>query len=319
MTRAINPKPIIGISSCLLGQKVRFDGQHKHDLYLTKTLGVFVEWVPVCPEFEVGMGVPREVVRLVGNVKAPRMIAQRSGRDWTREMNEFSRARASEILKLDISGFIFKKDSPSCGYEKVRVYQSDGQGARREGRGLFAQALLDAAPLLPMEDEGRLNDPKLRENFIERVFAYMHWKKFLKSPSTAALVDFHSRHKLILMAHDQTCLRQLGRIVAAASSRLPGAISDYGKLFMETLSTVATRQNHANVLYHVLGYLSEDLKREERKEMVDLIEDYRRGFLPVVVPMTLMNHHINGKAIAYLQSQHYFNPHPKELMLRNHV
>ncbi len=314
----MNPKPLIGISSCLLGQKVRYDGQHKRDTYLVQTLGPFVEWVPVCPEVEVGMGVPRETVRLVGDLEKPRMIAERSGRDWTQAMNELSRTRSRELLDAGICGFILKKDSPSCGFDKVRVYSPQTKMPRREGRGMFAQKLIDRAPLLPVEDEGRLNDPALRENFVERLFAYARWSALRRKPSAGALVKFHSQHKLILMAHDQTRLRRLGRL-AAAKAGDPGVWDEYGALFMETLRTLATRRNHANTLYHALGYFSDHLSKPEKSEMIALIEDYRKGLLPLIVPVTMTGHHVKLRSVTYLLDQHYFNPHPKELMLRNHV
>lgn len=177
---SVSDKPRIGISSCLLGQKVRFDGQHKRDDFLTNTLGPFVEWVPVCPEVEVGMGVPRESIRLAGNPDRPNLIAERSGRDWSEAMRGYSDKRVEELLKLNLCGYILKKDSPSCGFERVRVYPSTGKGSpQRNGRGVFTQALLAGSKLLPVEDEGRLNDPKLRDNFIERAFAYQRWQAFV--------------------------------------------------------------------------------------------------------------------------------------------
>lgn len=229
-------KPRIGISSCLLGSEVRYDGGHKRDRYITDTLARFVDFVPVCPELEVGMGVPREPVRLMGPAPAPRMIGQKSGRDWTDAMQGYARRRVAELGKLDLMGYILKKDSPSCGMERVRIYGAAGM-ANRVGQGMFARVLAQTLPLLPLEEEGRLNDPVLRENFIERVFAYQRWFTFVRGrPSLESLIDFHTRHKLTILAHSEKHLRLLGRIVAHARARNLGEVIDeYGRVFMEGL------------------------------------------------------------------------------------
>lgn len=314
-------KPLIGISSCLLGQKVRYDGQHKRDDFLTKTLGLFVEWVPVCPEVDVGMGVPRESIRLVEAAGRLQLVGERSGRDWTEAMQTYASQRVSELLKMGINGYVLKKDSPSCGLERVRIYPVAGKAPRRDGQGMFAQVLMDASAMLPVEEEGRLNDPKLRENFIERVFAYQRWQLFLEEkPSAGKLVAFHTSHKLGLMAHSEKHLRLLGRLVAQGKSRPFNAVlEEYGRIFMETLRVPATRKKNTNVLHHALGYFSDRLSSEGRREMLDLIRDYHQGLVPLVVPVTLMKHYINMYEIPYLVDQYYFHPHPKELMLRNHV
>lgn len=226
-------KPKLGISACLLGQKVRFDGGHKREQFLTDLFGRFVDWIPICPEVEVGMGVPRETVRLVGTLANPKMIAEKSGRDWTAAMNQFAAKRLREIAALNLSGYVFKKNSPTCGMERVRVYSSKGM-PERQGRGLFAAALMKQWPLLPVEEEGRLNDLKLRENFIERVFAYHRWQQASANrKSPGALVRFHTSHKYLLLAHSQPHYRQLGRLVATAKQRSLAALyDDYGRLFM---------------------------------------------------------------------------------------
>jgi uncharacterized protein YbgA (DUF1722 family)/uncharacterized protein YbbK (DUF523 family) len=315
-------KPLIGISSCLLGQKVRFDGQHKRDDFITRTLGPFVEWVPICPEVEVGMGVPRESIRLTGDPESPRLIAERSGRDWTDAMLSFSVKRTEQLLKLGLSGYILKKDSPSCGFERVRVYPSTGKGSpQRSGVGMFARALMGASNSLPVEDEGRLNDPKLRDNFIERVFAYHRWQIFnSESFSIGRLVAFHAASKLSLMAHSVTHLELMGRLVARAKDQSHSTLlNEYFTLFMETLKVLATAKKHTNVLEHAFGYVSNQMTSDERSEMLGLIHDYRRGYAPLVVPITLLKHHIKKQNVTYLLGQAYFQPHPKELMLRNHV
>jgi len=320
MTKNPQLKPKIGISACLLGEKVRFDGGHKRDRFLTDLFGKFVDWVPVCPEMEVGMGVPRETVRLVGEPSHAKMIAEKSGRDWTAEMQKFSVKRISQLSGQELSGYIFKKSSPSCGMERVKLY-SHGAPPSRLGRGLFAAAVMERLPLLPVEEEGRLNDLALRENFIERVFAYRRWQDALAAPrSVSTLIEFHTRHKFFLLAHSERHYRQLGRIVAKANkSTLAQAYDDYGRLFMEGLAHHATAKTHTNVLDHMIGYFSKELSAPERQELVGLILDYRRQLIPLIVPITLIRHYTQKYQVGYLEGQVYLEPSPKELMLRNHV
>ena len=313
-------KARLGISACLLGQKVRYDGGHKRDYFLTETFGSYVEWVPVCPELEAGMGVPRESVRLVGSKDEPKMIAERSGKDWTAQMNRFAAKRAKTLRALELSGYIFKKDSPSCGVERVRLYTSKAI-PNREGRGLYAGAVMKELPLLPVEEEGRLNDPGLRENFIERVFAYHRWQQSMKEhKSVRALIAFHTRHKFLLLAHSVQHYQRLGRMVAEAKKQPLGeAYETYGRIFMEALAVHANAKKHCNVLEHMVGYFSQQLSAEERKELVELIADFRRQLVPLIVPLTLIRHYVTKYKVAYLQGQVYLEPSPKELMLRNHV
>ena len=313
-------KPKIGISACLLGHQVRFDGAHKRDYFLTDTFGKFVEWVHVCPELEVGMGVPRESVRLVGSAADPDMIAERSGRDWTAAMKRYALKRVRELKTLELSGYILKKNSPSCGMERVRVYSPKGMPSK-QGRGLFAAAIMENLPLLPVEEEGRLNDPLLRENFIERVFSYRRWQDTAtRARSVAALVDFHMRHKFLLLAHSERHYRQLGRMVAQAKqSPLSEAYDRYGEVFMSALAVRATVKKHRNVLDHMTGYFSQHLSRDERSELVQIIRDFQQQLIPLIVPITLVRHYVNKYHVEYLGNQIYLDPSPKELMLRNHV
>ena len=312
--------PKIGISACLLGQRVRYDGSDKRDYFLTETFGRYVEWVPICPEMELGMGVPREPVRLTGLPLSPRMVAERSGKDWTEAMNRFAAKRARDLGALRLSGYILKSNSPSCGMERVRVYETRGAPVRR-GRGLFAAALMGEQCLLPVEEEGRLNDPRLRENFIERVFAYHRWQQLLKGQkSLRALIAFHTSHKFLLLAHSVHHYQRLGRMVAEGKKQpIAEAYKSYGRLFMEALAVHANAKKHGNVLEHMVGYISRRLSAEERKELTELIADFRRQLIPLVVPLTLIRHHVKKYDIAYLQEQVYLEPTPKELMLRNHV
>jgi uncharacterized protein YbgA (DUF1722 family)/uncharacterized protein YbbK (DUF523 family) len=310
----------VGISSCLLGEEVRFDGGHKHDRFLTDQLGPFVEWVPVCPEVELGMGVPREAVNLRREGGRVRMIGAKSGRDWTGAMEAFAARRVRALAKLELCGYVLKKDSPSCGMERVKVREPSGL-ARRDGRGLFAAALLDAEPALPVEEEGRLNDPVLRENWIERVFAYRRLRSlFAGRFSVGRLVAFHTAHKLQLLAHSPEAYRALGRLVAGAKGLERAALERrYALAFMQALAVRATPRRHVNVLEHCLGYFRDRLDAGARAALARQIADYRAGLVPLVVPLALIRHYVERLGIGYLAGQVYLEPHPKELMLRNHV
>jgi uncharacterized protein YbgA (DUF1722 family)/uncharacterized protein YbbK (DUF523 family) len=313
-------KPItIGISSCLLGAKVRFDGGHKKDDFLVNTFARWVRWVPVCPEVEVGMGTPRESIRLVREGDDVRLVAPKSGRDWTVEMRDYSGRRLAELEERDLDGYVLKKDSPSCGMERVKVY---GTGMpTKSGRGVFAEALLARWPDLPVEEEGRLCDPRLRDNFVERVFAYRRAKDLFSGRWTVGqLVAFHTAHKLQLMAHSPTTYASLGPLVAKAKQLPREEVRDtYIRDFMAGLKTIATMRRNTNVLLHILGYFKKLLDAAARAELLGYIEDYRKGLVPLVVPITLIRHHVRVYGIAYLEGQVYLAPHPKELMLRNHV
>ena len=311
---------LVGISTCLLGQKVRFDAGHKRDRYITDILGEFFRFVPVCPEVEVGMGVPRESVRLEGPVENPRMVGTKTREDWTGRMNDYSGSRVRQRDLKDISGYILKKDSPSCGMERVRVYNEKGM-ADRKGVGLYTAALMKQFPLLPIEEEGRLNDARLRENFIVRVFAYRRLQELFGTGFTRGkLVAFHTAEKLLLMAHSPKHYRDLGKLVAAVKDYTPTEMRDrYSRMFMEALQTKTTTKKNVNVLQHIMGYLKTQLTSEEKQDILNVIEDYHRELLPLVVPLTLVRHYIDKYNVEYIQGQVYLHPHPKELMLRNHV
>ena len=319
MTR-VHQTPKIGISACLLGQKVRYDGDDKKDSFLVDTFGRYVNWVPVCPELEAGMGVPREPVRLVGDVSNPLMIGERSAKDWTQTVRRFTAHKARDLEALGISGYILKRHSPSCGMERVPVYRSKAISLR-QGRGLFAAGLMRKMTSLPVEEEGRLYDPQVRENFIERVFANQRWQELARQrKSVGLLVEFHTRHKLLLLAHSEAHYRRLGRLVAAAKRlSINKAYEQYGRLFMAALAVHASVKKHCNVLEHMAGYFSKHVPLEERKELSELIHDFRHQIIPLIVPLTVIRHYVKKYRIPYLQDQIYLEPHPRELMLRNHV
>lgn len=316
----------LGVSSCLLGNEVRFDRGHKHDRFLTEQLGAFVEWVPVCPEVESGMGIPRPILRLVDgpagadDPNAVRMVESKSGVDHTARMQRFSSERVRALRKLDLCGYVLKKDSPSCGMTRVKVYAEKGM-PRRSGRGLFAQVLMEAFPNLPVEDEGRLNDAGLRENFIERVFAYQRLRRLFAGRWTnAQVVAFHTAHKLQLMAHSTVAYREVGRLVANIKPTPRAEFrTGYEAGFMAALAIPATRRRVTNALQHAAGHLKTVLDSDARTELSNLIHDYRTGLVPLVVPITLLRHHVRVHSIEYLDGQVFLEPHPRELMLRNHV
>ncbi|MDA0739343.1 MAG: DUF523 and DUF1722 domain-containing protein [Nitrospirae bacterium] len=310
----------IGISRCLLGDEVRFDGGHKRDRFLTDTFSQFVEWVPVCPEYEAGLGIPREAMRLVGSSSDPTLLTIKTKKDHTSLLKKYSQKKVQELGTMNLDGFVFKKDSPSCGVHRVRIYNDHGM-PNPHGRGLFAQRFIENNPLIPVEEDGRLNDPILRENFVERVFCYQRWRLLNQTRvSRRALIDFHTRHKFLLLAHGRTHYQKLGQLVANSKKYSPSELmAEYGTLFMEALKVKVTTRKHVDVLQHLAGFLKKELSREERQELVEVIEDYHRGLTPLIVPLTLIVHYVRIHQISYLLDQVYLTPHPKELMLRNHV
>lgn len=311
----------LGISSCLLGEEVRFDGNHKHDAYITGTLGRYFEFVPVCPEVAIGLGTPREPIHLVREPDgSTRVVGTRSpDLDVTEALHNFGRDMAHELPPLD--GYLLKRASPSCGMERVKTYTPEGGPAPKDGVGAYTAALQAELPHLPLEEEGRLGDPGLRENFITRVLVHHRWRRMRQAGlTTRALVDFHTRHKLLVMAHNQVAYRDLGRRVAAAGEGdLEEQAQAYFAGLMAALARPAGRGNHANVLYHLMGYLKDHLDSADKAELSELIERYRTGQLPLVVPITLLNHHFRRHPHPYVAQQVYLEPHPAELMLRNQI
>jgi uncharacterized protein YbgA (DUF1722 family)/uncharacterized protein YbbK (DUF523 family) len=310
----------IGISSCLLGEKVRYDGGHKWDRYITDTLGQYFEWVSVCPEVEYGLSIPREAMHLIGNPSSPRLVTIRTGIDHTEGMLKWAEKRLKEIEKEELCGFIFKSRSPSSGIGGVKVYTPSGMPSQK-GVGIFGGAFMSKFPLIPVIDEGRLHDPGLRENFIERVFIYKRWNEFMKKRGLIKeLIDFHTDHKLLILSHSHRHLQSLGKLVASSKRYKPQDLSsEYIKLLMEGLRLIATVKKNTNVLLHIAGYFKKHLSSDEKKELLEVIDNYHKGYVPLIVPIVLINHYVKEFDEPYLKRQYYLNPHPIELMLRNHA
>jgi uncharacterized protein YbgA (DUF1722 family)/uncharacterized protein YbbK (DUF523 family) len=310
----------LGISSCLLGEKVRYDGGHKLDKFLTVTLGKYVAYIPVCPEVECGLGVPRKSMRLEGNPDSPRLIVTSTREDMTDRMVHWAKNKVVQLEKENICGFIFKSDSPSSGMERVKVYNEKSMPVKA-GVGMFAGIFMEHFPLLPVEDEGRLHDPGLRENFIERIFALKRWRETLSNKNfKKSLIDFHTKHKLLILSHSPRHYQLMGKLVAAQKSLAGKDIQkQYQDLLLESLKIRATSKKHVNVLQHMMGYFKEQLSGDEKTELLELINHYRDGYIPLVVPVTLISHYVRKYDEPYLSQQVYLNPHPSELQLRNHV
>ena len=310
----------LGISRCLLGDHVRFDGGHKRDPFLTDVLGRYVEWVPVCPEVEAGLGTPREVMRLEGTARRPRLMTLTSRHNHTQALKAMIEHRLEGLQKLELSGFIFKSRSPSCGIERVRVYTRHGMPPDN-GTGIFANAFRERFPLVPIEEEDRLYDPALRENFIERVFSYRRFLDLLHDGiSRPALIHFHTIHKYLLLSHSPQLYGTMGRLIAQAARYRPKELArKYGNLFMKTLAVQATVRKHVTVLHHIVGYFKKRLLSREKTDLLGVIDDYYRGLTPLVVPLTLTKHYVRKFDVDDIRDQVYLSPHPKELMLRNHV
>ena len=310
----------LGVSSCLLGENVRYDGGHKLDRFLTDTLGEYVEYVPVCPETECGLGVPREAMHLEGDPAFPRLITTSTRQDMTRRMMTWAHKRVAQLEKEALCGFIFKSDSPSSGRERIKVYNEKGMPVKK-GVGIFARIFMEHFPLLPAEDDGRLHDPGLRENFIERIFALKRWREVLKKKENRGnLLDFHAKHKLLILAHSPRHYQMMEKIVTGQKSiSLPELNRQYQALLLESLQLKTTPKKNTNVLQLMMGYFKEQLSIGEKKELLKIIDHYRLGYIPLVVPVTLISHYVRKYDQPYIGEQVYLNPHPLELQLCNHV
>ncbi|WP_194789893.1 YbgA family protein [Pseudomonas sp. UFMG81] len=318
---SLDGKPRLAISACLVGQNVRYNAGHKHSDLCHDVLGEHFEWLPLCPEMAIGLGVPRDPIRLVGNPDAPMVTGSRDGSfDLSGPLRAYGEQMADELD--DICGYVFMQKSPSCGLERVKVYQEDGHPARLGGRGAYAAAFCAQRPDLPVEEEGRLHDPVLRENFISRVYAYADWQQLLRQGlSRGALVRFHSRYKYLLMAHNPQAYRSLGKLLGGMTrADDPTTFGPrYFSLLMQALRRCASRGNHGNVLLHLSGYLRNDLGQADKAELRQVIGQYQQGVVPLVVPLTLFKHHLRKHPDPYLLQQAYLQPHPENLGLRNAI
>lgn len=319
MKKPQSEKITIGVSACLLGREVRFDGGHKRSRFITDSLARHFELTAFCPEVAIGMGTPRQPIRLTGDVENPQAVGVKTPElDVTQPLRDYGKKTAGDIH--DLCGFIFKKDSPSCGMERVKVYNEKGM-PERTGTGLFANEIIKAHPLLPVEEEGRLNDAHLRDNFITRVYVYARWKALLKAGlSKSALLEFHTGHKYLVMSHSPVRYRELGQMLSDLSRASLADIADgYFACLMQALSVPATRKRHANVLQHLLGYMKNTLDSAHRIDLDRSIDAYRRGEYPLVVPIRLLQHHFSMHPRPYISQQVYLDPHPRELLLRNNL
>lgn len=315
----MSQKPLIGISTCLLGENVRHDGGHKLDRYLRDTLGRYVEFVPVCPEADSGMSIPREAMCLVdidGNV---RLMTQKTCKDMTDKVTHWMGKKLIDLEQVPLCGFIFKSESPSSGLFGVKIY--NGDDSTEKGKGIFARGFINAFPYLPVEEDGRLHDAKLRDNFIERIFVMYRWHLLNSKEKTINnLIDFHSRHRYTLMSHCPTTLKQLDDfIVNTKGIPIEEIYNDYFKEFITALRNIATVKKNTNTLEHIISYFKDDLTKDEKEELRNIISSYHNKLIPLIVPITLMNHYVRKYKPEYLEKQFYLNPHPLELMLRNHV
>lgn len=310
----------LGVSSCLLGEAVRYDGGHKRSRFVVEDLGRWFEFVPVCPEVEIGMGIPRPTIRVEEHDGILRLVSPKTGNDFTKKMQTFSRSKVRELMGAGLDGYVLKKGSPSCGPFRLKVYGKN-QPLRHDGVGFFAAEIQESWPQLPIEDEGRLSDHDLRENFIERVFVFNRWRNLTRRGlDRKRLVAFHTAHKLLLRSHNEAGYRRAGQLVGQlGQSPDKDLIANYETELMRIMQTRATRARHVNVLQHAMGYLKNALEAGEKQEINRAIEDFRQGLLPLIVPVTLLKYNIRRHNVDYLAGQIYFDPHPREMMLRNHV
>lgn len=310
----------IGISACLLGDEVRFDGGHKRDRFLNDVLGDYVRWVGVCPEVGAGLGVPRETYRLLRDGEGVRMVGNRSGKDATEAVSAYARAHLNRLADIALRGFVLKKDSPTCGVERVRVYDGNGVPART-GTGLYARLLMEQFPLLPVEEEGRLNDPRIRENFITRIFTYDRWRRLVQSnPTPRDVVAFHTAHKMLILAHSPQHYYALGPLVAKAGLLpMEDLLHEYQTEMMTALKCISSPGRHFNVLQHLAGFVKDGMRDEDKKELHSVFDDYRRGRIPLIAPLVLLHHHLKHLRDDWIDAQVYLQPFPHELGLRSSI
>lgn len=304
----------LGLSACLAGEQVRYNGGHAQSRLCLDVLSEYFSFRVFCPEVAAGFGTPRPTMRLIGDPDSPQLVLScgESGNLKARLLRGFE----NKLEKMaDLDGYILMKNSPSCGLERVKVYQPNGHPHVNRRAGLFAQALIEKYPLMPVEEEGRLHDAKLFDNFVVRVYAYHNFRhEVLQQPSLTKLIAFHSSYKYLLMAHDQNQSRKLGRLLATGKSQpLQLLIDSYFELFMQALIKPASRSNHTNTLLHVLGYLKQSVPSAARQHIAETIHKYRQGLLPLTTPVTLLKHYLNQYGSLYINSQRYLDPYPERL------
>ncbi|SEL76529.1 Uncharacterized conserved protein YbgA, DUF1722 family [Colwellia chukchiensis] len=306
---------VIGISACLIGEKVRFDASNKPSNFCIKELGQHVTYKAYCPEVAVGLPIPRPTIRLIKDQELIKVARPDGSGDVTREIKAYGKKVAS--FSANLSGYVFCAKSPSCGMERVKVYSPSGDPLQAKGIGVFSREIMKANPLLPCEENGRLNDPILRENFVARVYAYRHWQAVVESGiSKHKLTSFHAQYKYTLMSHDLVAYKNLGRLLARADLAVDDMAAQYIAGLMTALTKPATRKNHANTLSHIQGYFSKYLNKEQRKELSAQVDAYRNALVPLMVPLTLINHYLLAHPNDYLAQQAYLNPYPEALKLR---
>lgn len=310
----------IGVSACLLGQKVRFDGKDKRSPYITDCLGRYLQLVPICPEIEIGMGVPREKVGLFEPSQSPRMLGLLSETDWTRQMTDYACRRVKQEDSSSLDGYVLQQNSPSCGLHGVKIFEEGGTVQSRAA-GLYARVLQRCHPLLPIAEEAQLADSSVRENFIARIFAHHRLRRLWSGHySRDSVIRFHASHKLLLLAHSPRHCRYLGKLVANIKAWKPRELrAEHSRLFMEAISVKSTISKNVNVLQHILGFLRDHLSDSERRYALDMLLAYSRNELPLIVPLALLRSHVDRHRIAYLVEQVYLHPDPDEIMLRNHT
>lgn len=316
----MNERIKIGVSACLLGNKVRYDGGHKLDRFLTDTFGKFVEYVPVCPEAECGLPIPREPMNLYGAMENPKMITVKTRIDLTGKMRSWCNKRLIEIASENLSAYILKSKSPSCAMTGLKIYDEEG-GAAGRGSGIWAKMLMDRFPVLPVIDEALIHDLDQREMFVERIFVFQRWRDLISSkPGIGKLVDFHAAHKYLILSHSPDIYRKLGRIAATAKGKpFKDVQVEYFELLQKAMSLKATIKKNVNVLQHLIGYFKKRISAEEKQAFQNIIEQYTHGRVPLIVPLTIINHYVVKYGESYLAGQHYLNPQAIELKLRCHA
>ena len=307
----------VGVSACVMGEKVRYDGGHKQSNYTVNYLSKVFQMVPTCPEVGMGMPVPRPAIRVVEGKSDNLLVDSKDATlDYTSDLENYYQKQKPVFPELD--GYIFAAKSPTCGVERIKVFDDEGNLLHRKGRGLFADRVMKGFPHLPVEEDGRLNDMGLRESFVTRVFVHASYRnEVLAEPSVNALVAFHSKHKFLVMAYNPIAYRQLGRVVANAKhARFETVSEQYMSLLMSALSKPTNRKKHTNVLMHLQGFLKKKLDKQDKQELTEQIDQYRLGHLPLMAPITLINHHLKHHPNDYVSSQVYLQPYPAELQLR---